>query len=150
MAPTGSLVSNVNRLCREQWPLPSTRPSARYAASPPSPQARLRFSKRDTRRDHGCSPQKETDIPVDPLLPRDGLVDVMQPEQLVIREAFYQAEESKPDEEAPPRSFVEQDAWGRRLGFPSQTRRNAVACSTACDVPARKFDPRAAICGQRP
>ncbi len=52
-----------------------------------------RAVERPATEDHRCAPDQEADIPVDPLLPRDRLVDVVQAKQMVVDHALNDVEE---------------------------------------------------------
>ena len=58
---------------------------------------------------HGSTPDQEADVPEDPLLPRHGLVDMVDAEQVMIDDAFDQVEQTEAD----------QERAGEQLGRPS-------------------------------
>lgn len=53
----------------------------------------------NSRNEHGCTPCEEAHVPQQPLLARDGLVDMMQSQKVVIDEAFHQIEGAKTDQQ---------------------------------------------------
>ena len=52
--------------------------------------------KRPAPQDHRCPPHQESDVPIDPLLAWDGLIDVMEAEQLMIDQSFDDVEDAEP------------------------------------------------------
>ena len=55
--------------------------------------------------DHRRAPDQKTDIPVDPLLPRDRLVDVVQAKQVVVDHALNDVERTEANQHRPGEEF---------------------------------------------
>jgi hypothetical protein len=61
---------------------------------------------------HRSPPGKEAQVPVDPLLPRHRLVDVVDPEKVVVDDAFDQVEDAEAHEDAPHQELTQPAEMG--------------------------------------
>jgi hypothetical protein len=63
---------------------------------------------------HRSTPSEEAKVPIDPLRSRHRLVDVVDPEQVVVDQTFHQVEIPKPISTLPARSLLDQRISVRR------------------------------------
>ena len=75
--------------------------------------------------DHRSAPDQKADIPVDPLVPRDGLVDVVQAKQVVVDHAFNDVESTETHQHRPGEEFQDHQRCDR-----CAVRHSAISPST--------------------